>query len=143
MTWLTAADENICIMFEELEVVRMASAMARHAGARHRVVAENVANADTPGYRARDVKAFAAYVDEGFAPKASRAGHMNADGVTHAATRPEVYFDMTTQASANGNSVSLESEMMKGVAAQGQHKLATSIYRKVHDFMRLGLGRGR
>ena len=130
-------------MFEELTLVRMATAMARHAGARHRVIAENVANADTPGYRAREVKGFAEYVNEGFNMRATRAAHFGAGGPERAATSPQIRFDMSTQASANGNSVSLENEMVKSTSAQGQHRLALTIYAKTQELMRLGLGRGR
>ena len=105
-------------MLEELSIVRLASAMARHAGARHRVVAENVANADTPGYGAHMV---------GFR------------GPAH----PQVIEDPTALTSPNGNSVNLEGEMVKAVQAQGQHAMALTIYRKVHDLMRIGLGRPR
>lgn len=130
-------------MFEELSLVRMASALARHAGTRHRVIAENVANADTPEYRARDVKTFTQYVNEPFTARVTRAGHDTADPITRAAFRTELIEDPTVQPSANGNSVSLETEMVKAVEAQGQHAMATAIYRKVHDLMRLGLGARR
>ncbi len=117
--------------------------MARHAGARHRVIAENVANADTPGFQARDVKGFADYVNEGFTPRATRAGHLGADAISRSARNPEIFIDRSVQSSGNGNSVSLEGEMVKAVSAQGQHSLATAIYSKVHDLMRMSLGRGR
>ena len=45
-------------MFAKLELTRMAQALASHSGARMDVIARNVANADTPGYRARDVVVF-------------------------------------------------------------------------------------
>ena len=45
-------------MFEKLEVFAMAQALARHGAARQAVIAQNVANADTPGYRARDAVEF-------------------------------------------------------------------------------------
>ena len=47
-------------MFEKLELTRMAQALASHAGTRMGVIAENVANADTPGYKAKDIGSFAA-----------------------------------------------------------------------------------
>ena len=130
-------------MLEKLPLFQMASAMARHATARHRVVAENVANADTPEFRARDVKPFAEYVKEPFTAKATRPEHTGFAPLSRAATRPEIIFDAETSTSGNGNSVSLESEMLKGAAAKGQHAMATAIYGKAHDLLRLGLGRGR
>ena len=45
-------------MFEKLELTRMAQALAAHAGARMAVIAQNVANADTPGYKAKDLPDF-------------------------------------------------------------------------------------
>ena len=127
-------------MLEELSIIRLASAMARHASARHRVIAQNVANADTPGYAARDVRKFADYVNEGFTAKATRVGHLAGRDVAHA---PQVIADPAAFTSPNGNSVSLDGEMVKAAAAQGQHAMAQTIYRKMHDFMRLGLSRGR
>ena len=41
-------------MFEGLEIFQLAGGVARHAASRQAVVAQNIANADTPGYRARD-----------------------------------------------------------------------------------------
>ena len=128
-------------MLDKLPILDMASAMARHASARHRVVAENVANADTPGFRARDIKPFSEYVNEPFTVRATRAGHVGGGSLHRAAYAPFPVLDSTVQETGNGNSVSLESEMIKSTETQGQHALAMTIYRKVHDFMRLGLGR--
>ena len=41
-----------------LNILRLASGLAAHASSRQQVVAENIAHADTPGYRARDVAEF-------------------------------------------------------------------------------------
>ncbi len=63
-------------MFEKLELTRMAQALAAHAGTRMGVIAENVANSDTPGFKARDIGDFAsiyAAKDEGM--RATRPGH--------------------------------------------------------------------
>ncbi|MEL7000002.1 MAG: FlgB family protein [Pseudomonadota bacterium] len=131
-------------MMEEIPLFKMATAMARHATARHRVIAENVANADTPEFRARDVRSFSEYVNEPFTAKATRPGHLGFQPIERAARRPEVIIDPAADStSGNGNSVSLEDEMMKANEARGQHAMAQAIYRKAHDLMRLGLGRGR
>ncbi len=130
-------------MLEKLPLFQMASAMARHATARHRVVAENVANADTPEFRARDVKPFSEYVKDPFTAKATRPGHAGFAPLSQAGKRPELTFDAETSTSGNGNSVSLEAEMLKGAAAKSQHAMAMTIYGKAHDMLRLGLGRAR
>ncbi|MCX8507342.1 MAG: flagellar basal body protein, partial [Rhodobacteraceae bacterium] len=45
-------------MFDQPEVMGMASALAANASARLTAIAQNIANADTPGYRARDAQSF-------------------------------------------------------------------------------------
>ena len=45
-------------MFDNLEILRLSQAMARHAGARQAVAAQNLAHADTPGYKTRDLTPF-------------------------------------------------------------------------------------
>ena len=127
-------------MFEQLSVIKMASAMARHASTRHRVVAENIANADTPGFRARDVRPFSEYVNEPFTARATRPGHAGSVPLARAAFSPELMNDETVQGTGNGNSVSLESEVVNSVESQGQHALATAIYKKAHAILRLGIG---
>ena len=53
-------------MLETLSVTRMAEQLAAHAGARLGLIARNVAQADTPGYKAVDLESFAeTYRDSG------------------------------------------------------------------------------
>lgn len=44
-------------MDTKLSLLRLASDLAAHAATRQSVIAENIAHADTPGYRARDIPA--------------------------------------------------------------------------------------
>ena len=127
-------------MFETLEVIRMAQAMASNAGARMGAIAGNIANADTPGYKARDVADFAStYASGGEAMRATRPGHFGA-GVEDAAPVPVIRRGAT---SPDGNSVSLEREMVKAAEVRTQHDMALSIYRASGDIVRAALGRGR
>ena len=130
-------------MFEKIEVMQMAQAMASHAATRQNAVAQNIANADTPGYRARDVVSFADTYQAagGIALRATRDGHLGG-GDTPA--KP----DMITRAdpgvqSPNGNTVSLETEMVKGIEVKRQHDLALAIYQTSMGVLRTSLGRGR
>ena len=61
-----------------LNVLQLASALASHAAARQQVISENIAHADTPGYRARDVDDFAATLEgtPAFAARTTRPGHI-------------------------------------------------------------------
>jgi len=46
-------------MFQNLDMFKTAMSMARHAGLKQALTSQNVANSDTPGYRAMSVKSFA------------------------------------------------------------------------------------
>lgn len=128
-------------MFDNIEIFGMAQSMARHAAAQQGTVARNVANADTPGYRARDVAPFAeTYAPyAGHAMRATRPGHVSGvDGFTPARIPPR---DAQGAHSPNGNSVSLEQEMVRAAEARGQHNMALSIYRTATSIWRASLGR--
>jgi flagellar basal-body rod protein FlgB len=132
-------------MFEKLDILRQAQAMATHAGARQAALARNIANADTPGYRPTDIAPFAeAYRDasEGMALRTSRPAHVggsdNAAAITEALVRP-----VPGATSPNGNGVSIETEMMKAAEVRQQHDLALSIYQNSLGILRTSLGRPR
>lgn len=126
-------------MFEKLEMFRTSMAMARHAGARQAVVARNIANADTPGYRAETIAPFRDHVhmDGAVTPRATRAGHL-AGGTT--ASAPRTTFS-DAEPSPNGNSVALEQEMLASVEVQREHSRALAIYKHSLDLMRASIGR--
>lgn len=123
-------------MFETLELTRMARALAAHAGARLGVVAQNVAHADSPGYKRRDLPAFADSYAAGIEMRATRSGHL---GRPEAGT-PEAQVVRGT-GSPNGNTVSLESEMVTAVEVRQSHEMALAIYRNTSDIVRASLGR--
>ena len=127
-------------MFEKLDLTRMAQSLAAHSGARMAVIAQNVANADTPGYKAKDVPAFAeVFAAEGQDMRTTRPGHLSAASPSSTAA-PDI---ARGHESPNGNSVSLEAEMVKSVEARQNHDMALAIYRATSDVIRASLGRPR
>lgn len=127
-------------MFKLPEVFGMASAMSANAEARLGVIAENVANADTPGYRAKSVAPFqdSYQAEGGLALKVTRAGHM---GATAGSQVTAVSDRAAGNMSPNGNNVSLEGQMMSAAETRQQHDLALSIYKSSLDILRASLGR--
>ncbi len=127
-------------MFEKLELTQMAQALASHAGARMGVIARNIAHADTPGYKAQDLPAFAeVFRTGGVDMRATRSGHFAAGSSMaqmHAAAAPG-------REAPNGNTVSLEGEMVKSVEARQSHEMALAVYRATSDVVRASLGRPR
>lgn len=126
-------------MFDIPDVMRMAQAMARHSGARQVVIAENIAQANTPGYRARDLADFGATYRAGDDMRATRPSHLNADA---GQTQPDARIDRTAPAlSPNGNTVSLEREMMRAARNVQSHELALAVYGSARTVLRSALGR--
>jgi flagellar basal-body rod protein FlgB len=126
-------------MFEKLELTRMAQGLSAHAGARLGVIARNVANADTPGYKAQDLPDFAAIYDarDSTSLRATRSGHI---GNPQRDSTASQNFSGGS-ASPSGNTVSLEMEMVKSVEARQSHEMALAIYRATSDVIRASLGR--
>lgn len=125
-------------MFGDLKLLNMASALARHAADRHQVLAGNIANADTAGYKAKDVEPFA----EAFLK--SQSSHVSlATSTAESAGDAWRIVNSSTPgaASPNGNTVSLEDQMIRTSEAQQSHAAATAIYKKSLDILRLTLGR--
>ncbi len=131
-------------MFEKLEIFRMAQGLATHAAARQSTVAQNVANADTPGYRARDLPEFSETYrsQEAQQLRASRPRHLLAGETAGTPPRAAAVY-RPGAASPNGNSVSLESEMMAAADIRRDHDLALTIYQTSLGILRASLGRGR
>lgn len=123
-------------MFEKLGLTQMAQSMASHAGARMGVIAQNVAHADTPRYRAQDIGSFAQIYEGLHQMRATREGHFQ-NGLG-AEAKP---FISDGPFAPNGNSVSLEQEMVKGAQARQDHEMALTIYRATSNVLRSALGR--
>jgi flagellar basal-body rod protein FlgB len=122
--------------------MKMAQSLARHAGARQAQVAKNIANADVPGYRARDLVEFSVSYQQdkpGVEARTTRPGHMT-NGITRA--RFET-IDIGGEAKPNGNTVSVEQEMVRGTDAKSSHDLALTVYKSSLDILRTSLGKGR
>ena len=95
---------------------------------RQKVVAENIANADVAGYRAKDIESFASYLDS-----ATMSGTLPSAEVTEA--RVSWSEDMS------GNNVVLEEQIMEANATAGQFKIAANLYRKAHEMLQTVSGR--
>lgn len=129
-------------MEPKLSLLRLASELAAHSTARQSVVAENIAHADTPGYRARDIPGFAEAMAEptGFAPRATRPGHMAQPDQPRFEPREEAALGAETP---NGNSVALEDQMVRAAEIRAHHDMALGVYRKTMDILRESAGKGR
>ncbi|SLN76821.1 flagellar basal body protein [Oceanibacterium hippocampi] len=113
--------------------------------ARHDVLAQNVANADTPNYRPKDLvePSFAELVKGPETGKvtlrATQAGHIPGGGAGHDFGTGAVSSGYETAPS--GNSVVLEEQLIKVAETQAEHQLSANLYRKHVEMIRIALGR--
>jgi flagellar basal-body rod protein FlgB len=120
-------------MFQNLTVFKLAHAMAVHAGTQQAMVARNIAHADSPGYQARHLESFA---------EALRGGALRADSSQPGGMSFRFSLaDPPAGTDPNGNSVSIEQEMLRATDAKRQHDRATAIYKSHLGILRASLGR--
>jgi len=125
----------------DLAILKLASSLARHSADRHALVAENIANADTPGYRAQDLRPFAEHVGRARAPmRATRPEHVQGG---RAVDWEAVHATAADATSPNGNDVALGDQMTRATQAMGAHDRAMAVYGKTLAILKAGLGRGR
>ena len=124
----------------DLAILRLADGLARHSASRHSLVAKNIANADTPGYKAKDLPRFDTLVRSDFDARATRPGHLTGQQTVNMSPIEASAFGTE---SPNGNDVSVTDQLTRATQALGNHDKAVTIYRKTLDILRLGLGRGR
>ncbi len=113
-------------------------------GQRQAVLARNVANADTPGYRPRDLRPF------GFAAMAGEpqsAVAMTATAPNHLPGRHRAgeFAERTDrhpyETAPAGNAVVLEEQMAKLNQTAVSHRLASELYRKHLAMINTAIGR--
>ena len=114
--------------------------------ARQNLLSENVANAETPGYRGRDLAAFSYDASSRMQPApvvatvATRPGHIVASSTGSTggfAARELNSFEITPE----GNGVTLEDEMMKVAANQLDYQSITAVYTRSVKLIKTALGK--
>ena len=118
-----------------------------YLSSRQTVLAENVANANTPGYHARDIEApdFAAMA----AGEVTSSAQLVTTNAMHIATSPgapggfKVKEMPDSESTPNGNSVVLEDQMTKVAQTQMDYSTVTQLYRKALNMLRVAAGSPR
>jgi flagellar basal-body rod protein FlgB len=114
---------------------------------RQRVLSENVANADTPSYHARDLAPlkFEAPTAVAGAPVTTvsltraASGHIAGIGQSESPFRAESGSDYEVR--PTGNAVNLEQEMMKVAANQMDYQAVTPLYTRGLSLIKTALGK--
>lgn len=122
-----------------LSFFNLASNRMNWLGARQQVIAQNVANSDTPGFRSQDVTPFAdvlrstgaAGVRTTNSKHIAGLGNGRIDGVAMIED-PDAYEE-----SLDGNNVALEQQTIKATEVSENYRLAAQLYRKGHELLTL------
>ncbi len=131
----------------EAPLLRLLSARMDWLSQRQAVLAQNIANADTPDYRPKDLSAKDfRRLAQGFADNPTSLGvmktnHSHLDGEATARLRLSGNDQrMPYEVSPDGNAVILEEQTAKAGQTALDHQLASNIYRKYVGMFRIALG---
>ena len=119
---------------QPLALFSLASQEASWLSARQATLANNVANANTPGYRAADVQPFSAVLSHLNLPMAATsAGHLQP--ASFGGGKVNVKQADSWDVVYSGNSVDLEQEMMKAGDVNRAHALNVNVVRSFHQML--------
>ena len=126
----------------EIPLFAMLRGRLGYLSERQKVIAQNVANADTARYVSQDLKPFGfdAKVQMAQAPSAmaaTHAGHMKPKGAERAGAQYKTLRTPGSETTLNGNSVVLEEEMIKMSDARMNYDAAIGFYQKSLNILRL------
>ncbi len=130
--------------YSDLPIIESLTRSMHYSTRRNRVLAQNIANVDTPNYKARDLETIR------FPESLRRAQHGNLARThpRHFTSRafqtpaPIRKLASTNEQTISGNTVSLEENLVKINQNAAEHDRAISLYRKYFRFVNTATGRG-
>ncbi|SDG26894.1 flagellar basal-body rod protein FlgB [Thalassobaculum litoreum DSM 18839] len=129
----------------DMSLFRMARQQMDWLGDRQTVLAQNIANADTPNYRAKDLKALSFEREL----RDIKQVRMQATSGTHlqgTVQKPDFRVEELRardvyETNPNDNGIVLEEQMMKVSDTQMKYQLASNVYQKNMTMLRTAIGR--
>lgn len=119
---------------QPIQLFELASRQAQWLTVRQNVVAGNIANANTPHYKAKDVKPFDSVLQNtGIQMAATNKAHFTESFA--ASQVAEVGMLDGVQIQQSGNSVAIEQEMMKTGEIKRDYELSAGLVKAFHRMM--------
>jgi flagellar basal-body rod protein FlgB len=130
----------------KLPIFAMMSKRMAWLAQRQQVLAQNIANADTPGYKPRDLKplGFKELARNSLAslkPKATHGSHIATPSGARATGFSQTVQKETAETTLSGNAVVLEEQLMKANQTAMDYEMTTNLYRKHVAMIKDALGR--
>jgi flagellar basal-body rod protein FlgB len=115
---------------------------------RQELHASNIANAETPGYKAKkldfeEALARALDVDDQLAMKSSDSRHFNVGGGSFNNLQPEVYEDSNGIVSPDGNNVDRDQEMAEMAENKVMYDATVQLINKKLGLLKYAIGSGQ
>ena len=125
------------------DVFALAEKRLAWIGQRQDVLAQNIANANTPGYAARDIKPFGdVLAAEARRVASGRPGFTQVLASGTETGRGAAPVDRTVNERAmDGNAVALDEQLQKVAETDTAHQLAMNLYKKYANLFKTALGR--
>jgi flagellar basal-body rod protein FlgB len=139
-------------MLSGIDLFQVAGDRMRYLTERQTLIARNIANADTPGYKAQDLAPFAPNLGTGGASAADvSAVALVQTNPVHLQLEPDAVASqqpVDTEADyggekPTGNTVSVEEQMIKSADVSNAFAMATAVYTKSISIMKTAVDYGR
>ena len=126
-----------------IELFALAGRQAQWLSVRQEVVAGNIANANTPKFKAKDVTPFDAVLDktQNMAMARTHPGHIAANSMSDEIDIKESKLNQEIGVQESGNTVSLTAERTKTGEIKRQYELGAGLVKSFHSMMLLTVRR--
>ena len=141
------SQRSVKAMFSDIPLIQMLRQKMAWTSARQNVLAQNVSNAQTPGYEARDLKPYSfretlsATKSTSSGLATTHTGHIQQSKVSVGASKVDA-DDQFWETTPDGNSVVLEQQMMKMSQNHMEFQSAINLYKKSVAMMKIALSPG-
>lgn len=129
-------------MYDKLGLVALTKSRMDWVARRQEVLAENIANANTPGYIPSDLKPFKATLSETLMPVQPTTTHKAHISTPIRDPRVVTETKKTFESSPNGNAVVLDEQLAKVGQASTAYELAASLFQKQFKMIKTALSKG-
>lgn len=132
--------------FFDVPLTEMIDQKLRYHSQRLPVLAQNIANADTPGFKAKDIekpdfRKLLSAPGSQLAAVRTHPAHLADTSSLSAATLTAIERASTYETNPNGNNVSLEEEMQQVSMNSSDYQLALNLHESVDKMFNIAIGK--
>jgi len=137
MVQVGGSDASSAIGGGDIGLFQLAERRLQWVSRRQELLAQNVANASTPGYQPRDLSPFARALSQAV-PALAHTDPLHLTGTTSGSAGRQ---PRPRERAPDGNAVSMEDQLTKVADTAGTQALVSNLYRKYQGMFRTALGR--